>query len=203
MKALSNFFDGIVRRYLPDAFLFAIILTLIVFVSGAVFTKSSLIQMIEFWGDGFWDLLDFAMQMSLIVATGYIFADTPIVRFSLTKLSKIAKTPGQAVLLVTFVGLIASWINYGFGLVVGALMAVYLVKQVPSTNFRLLTAVSYSGYLIWYGELSESALFFISSNGKSFSIRYDYKYSRGRYIIHELQSIYCINIVHNSSIIKL
>ena len=143
------------------------------------------------------------MQMSLIVATGYILADTPIIRLVLTKLSKIAKTPRQAVLLVTFMGLIASWINYDFGLVVGALMAVYLVKQVPSTNFRLLTAVSYSGYLIWYGELSESALFFISSNGKSFSIRYDYKYSRGRYIIHELQSIYCINIVHNSSIIKL
>ena len=165
MKAITNFFDRFAQRYLPDAFLFATILTLLVFVLGIVFTDSSPIQMIGFWGDGFWELLAFAMQMSLIVATGYILANTPAVRGLLTKLSKLANTPTQAIILVTVVGIIASWINYGFGLVVGALMAVYIAKRVPSVNFRLLVASAYSGYLVWHGGLSASAPLLIATDG--------------------------------------
>jgi short-chain fatty acids transporter len=165
MKAFTNFSVRIAHRYLPDAFLFATILTLLVFVLGIAFTESSSIQMLKFWGDGFWKLLAFAMQMALIVATGYILADTPIVRNSLTKLSKLAKTPGQAIVLVTFVGLIGSWINYGFGLVVGALMAVYLVRQIPTVNFHLLVASGYSGYIVWHGGLSGSAPLLVATEG--------------------------------------
>src|SRR5690625_1143305 len=88
MKALTNFFDRIVQRFLPDAFLFAVILTLIVYVMGVIFTDSSPLQMISHWGGGFWDLLDFAMQMALIVTTGYILANTSIVRRILTKISR-------------------------------------------------------------------------------------------------------------------
>src|SRR5699024_7001677 len=113
MKALTRFLDRIVQRYLPDAFLFAVILTLVVLVMGIIFTDSSPIQMIGHWGGGFWDLLDFAMQMSLIVVTGYILANTPFVKGFLTKLSKLANNPVQAVLLVTFTAAVASWINYG------------------------------------------------------------------------------------------
>src|SRR5699024_719029 len=138
MKALTDFFDGIVRKYLPDAFLFAIILTFIVFIMGIVFTSHSPVEVVSYWGDGFWDLLDFSMQMALVVVTGYILASTTIVKKALTKLSTFANTPTQAVLLVTFVTSIATLINYGFGLVVGGLIAVYVVNRVPTADFRLL-----------------------------------------------------------------
>src|SRR5690625_1099831 len=134
MKALTNFFDRIVQRFLPDAFLFAVILTLVVYVMGVIFTDSSPIQMIAHWGGGFWELLDFAMQMALIVTTGYILANTSIVRRILTKISKIANTPAQAIILVTIVASIASLINYGFGLVVGALLAIYVARSEEHTS---------------------------------------------------------------------
>src|SRR5699024_11247320 len=76
-------------------FLFAVILTFVVYVMGFLFTDSSPIEMIGHWGGGFWDLLEFAMQMTLVVTTGYILADTPIVQKGLTKLSKLANTPSQ------------------------------------------------------------------------------------------------------------
>src|SRR5690625_4163784 len=107
---------------------------------GFLFTDSSPIDMIGHWGGGFWDLLEFAMQLTLVVTTGYILADTSIVQKGLTKLSKLANTPSQAIILVTLVASIASWINYGFGLVVGALIATYVARRVPSVNFRLLVA---------------------------------------------------------------
>ncbi|HLS36057.1 MAG TPA: TIGR00366 family protein, partial [Bacillota bacterium] len=165
MKALTNFFDRIVQRFLPDAFLFAVILTLIVYVMGVIFTDSSPLQMISHWGGGFWDLLDFAMQMALIVTTGYILANTSIVRRMLTKISKLANTPAQAIILVTIVASIASIINYGFGLVVGALMAIYVARRVPSANFRLLVASAYSGFLLWHGGFSASAPLLVATEG--------------------------------------
>src|SRR5699024_7081842 len=74
MRGFTNFIDRMVQRYLPDAFLFAVILTLIVYVLGMLTTDSGPVDMLAHWGDGFWGLLEFAMQMSLVVVTGYILA---------------------------------------------------------------------------------------------------------------------------------
>src|SRR5690625_4267985 len=126
LKPLTMFFDRMVRKYLPDAFLFAIILTFIVFILGIGFTNNSPVQMVQYWGDGFWDLLEFAMQMSLIAVTGYILANTPVVKNLLSRVSKLANTPGQAIVLVTIVASIACLINYEIGSVVRALRAVQI-----------------------------------------------------------------------------
>lgn len=165
MKAITNLFDGIVRKYLPDAFLFAVLLTLVVFLMGILMTGSSTIEMVDFWGTGFWDLLAFSMQMALIVVTGYVLANTPIVKTGLVKVSTLAKSPAQAIVLVTFVASIASLINYGFGLVVGALLAIQIVKRVPSVDYRLLVASAYSGFLLWHGGLSGSIPLLIATPG--------------------------------------
>lgn len=164
LKAVTRFFDNMVQKYLPDAFLFAVILTFVVFLMGLIFTNSSPIEMVSFWGDGFWDLLDFSMQMALIVVTGYVLANTPVVKAILSKISTLAKTPAQAIVLVTFIASIASLINYGFGLVVGALIAIQVVKKVPSVDYRLLVASAYSGFLLWHGGLSGSIPLLIASD---------------------------------------
>ncbi|MBN9654922.1 short-chain fatty acid transporter [Halobacillus sp. GSS1] len=156
LRGITNFFDRMVQRFLPDAFLFAIILTLVVFGLGIFFTGSSPGQMVQFWGDGFWNLLAFAMQMSLIVVTGYILANTPLVKAALSKISTLAKTPGQAIVLVTFVAGVACVINYGFGLVAGALLAVHVARRVPNVDYRLLMASAYSGFILWHGGFSGS-----------------------------------------------
>ncbi len=165
LKALTGFFDRLVQRYLPDAFLFAIILTFLVFVIGIIFTDSGPVDMINHWGTGFWDLLAFTMQMALVVVTGYILANAPAIKNFLAGLSKLAKTPAHAIMLVTFVSAIACLINYGFGLVVGALFAIHVAKQVPSADFRILVAGAYSGFLVWHGGLSGSIPLSIATPG--------------------------------------
>lgn len=165
MRGVITFFDRLVQRFLPDAFLFAIILTFVVFLMGVIFTGHSPVEMVGYWGTGFWELLAFAMQMSLIVVTGYILASTPIVKSFLSKLSKIANTPEQAILAVTFVASIACLINYGFGLVVGALYAIHVAKRVPTVDYRVLMASAYSGFLLWHGGLSGSIPLLIATPG--------------------------------------
>lgn len=80
MKALTVFFNRLVQRFLPDAFIFAILLTIIVFFLGLLFTESGPIEMVSYWGTGFWDLLAFTMQMALVVITGYVLANAPVIK---------------------------------------------------------------------------------------------------------------------------
>src|SRR5699024_10550970 len=92
-------------------------------------------------------------------------ANTPIVKKGLKGLSTLANTPGQAIMLVTFVAALASLLNYGFGLVVGALLAIQVVKRVPSVDYRLLVASAYSGFLVWHGGFSASIPLLIATPG--------------------------------------
>ncbi|SDI98460.1 short-chain fatty acid transporter [Natribacillus halophilus] len=163
--SITQFFDRMVQRYLPDAFLFAIILTLVVFIGGIFMADNTPLAMMQHWGDGFWDLLDFSMQMALIVVTGYILANTPIVKSILSRLALFAHTPAQAIVLVTVVATIACLINYGFGLVLGALFARHVVRNVPTVDFRLLIASAYSGFIVWHGGLSGSVPLTINTPG--------------------------------------
>ncbi|QRG68388.1 TIGR00366 family protein [Brevibacillus choshinensis] len=156
MKALSRFFSTLVQKYLPDPFVFALILTIILFASGLIFTDHGPIEMVQFWGSGFWNLLAFAMQMALVLVTGHALASSPLVSRSLTRLAGIAKTPVQGVILVTLGSAIACLINWGFGLIVGALFAKEVAKRVPGSDYRFLIACAYIGFLTWHGGLSGS-----------------------------------------------
>ena len=156
VQSLANFFTRVMQRWLPDAFLFAIILTFVVLISGVVVEDRSVNQMIDFWGDGIWNLLTFAMQALLTLVTGYVLAKTPLVKRLLHLISGIAKTPGQAIVLMTFIALISGWINWGFGLIASGLFAREIAQRVKGVHYPLLVAAAYSGMLIWHAGLSGS-----------------------------------------------
>jgi short-chain fatty acids transporter len=104
------------------------------------------------------------MQMLLVLVTGFMLACTPLVKALLERLASLAKSPGSAIVLVTLVSLIASWINWGFGLVVGALFAKALARKV-SVDYRLLVASAYSGFIVWHGGLAGSVPLTIATPG--------------------------------------
>lgn len=146
----------IAERFLPDAFVFAAALTTFVLLSGIIFTKQPPVAMINHWYSGFWNLHAFAMQMSLIVITGYSLALSPFFNKMLKSMASIPKTSTQGILIVTFVSAIACWINWGFGLVIGAIYAREVAKKVPNIDYRLLIASAYSGFLVWHAGLTGS-----------------------------------------------
>ena len=79
-KKFTNGCVRVVNRWLPDAFLFAIILTLIVFVAAMCATGMGPVEVIAKWGDakgGFWNLLAFSMQMALVLVFGSAMAPAP------------------------------------------------------------------------------------------------------------------------------
>ncbi|MGI9515992.1 MAG: TIGR00366 family protein, partial [Pirellulaceae bacterium] len=108
------------------------------------------------WGSGFWDLAAFTMQMAMILLGGYVVAMSRPVQWVLLGLIGLIRTPTQAVLFCTAAAISASWINWGFGLVVGGVVALEVGKRLPHVPFRVLVASSYSGFLVWHAGLSGS-----------------------------------------------
>ncbi|MHA7919183.1 short-chain fatty acid transporter, partial [Alloalcanivorax xenomutans] len=140
------------------------ILTLVAFAAAMLVEGNSPHAVMVMWGDGFWGLLTFSMQMLLVLVTGFMLASTPLVKGILNRLASLARTPGQAILLVTYVALAASWINWGFGLVVGGLFAKALARQVR-VHYPLLIAAAYSGFIVWHGGLAGSIPLTIATEG--------------------------------------
>ena len=156
IQTTAAFFTRVMQRWMPDAFIFAIIMTMIVLLSGIVFEQQSPIQMVDHWGNGIWKLLSFSMQVMVTLVTGYVLAQTKFVRSALGSLANIANSPSQAIMLVTFIALICSWVSWGFGLVCGALIAREVANKVKGVHYPLLVASAYSGFLIWHSGLSGS-----------------------------------------------
>lgn len=156
LKSTTEFFNTLMEKYLPDAFIFAILLTFIVGGAGIILTPSSPLDMVQFWGGGLDDLFKFAMEMTLILVCGFTLAKTRLMTGLLDRLALLADNSSKAILLATLVSSIACLLNWGFGLVVAGLFAVELGRRVKDINYGLLVAASYSGFLLWHGGFSGS-----------------------------------------------
>ena len=158
-KKFTNGCVRVVNRWLPDAFLFAIILTLVVFVGAMCATGMGPIEIIAKWGDqkgGFWNLLAFSMQMALVLVFGSAMASAKPCKKALRAVAGLCHNDKQAILVTTFVSTLCCWLNWGFGLVIGALLAKEVVRRVPTVDYPLLIASAYSGFVIWHAGLSGS-----------------------------------------------
>ena len=165
MKSIFLLLDKILRRYTPDPFVIAILLSVVTIVLAWALPPESAAEqtsgqrfsfVVESWGDGFWDLAKFTLQMSMILLGGFVVATSPPVKWLLVKMIGLLNSPVQAVLFCTLSAIAASWVNWGFGLVVGGVVALEVGKRLPKVPFRLLVASSYSGFLVWHAGLSGS-----------------------------------------------
>ncbi|WP_353981023.1 short-chain fatty acid transporter [Salinicola endophyticus] len=164
LQKLSRPAVKLVERYLPDPYIFVLLLTLVAALAAMLFEQQSPLAVMRYWGDGFWGLLAFSMQMLLVLVTGFMLASSPPVKRLLDALAGLARSPGGAIVLVTLVSLAASWINWGFGLVIGALFAKALARRIR-VDYRLLIASAYSGFVVWHGGLAGSIPLTIATPG--------------------------------------
>jgi len=155
IATFGRFFAEKFRRWVPDSFIFAIILTLIASVMALLFVGAKPFAIVQSWYKGFWVLLAFAMQMILILVTGFAIAISPPAEKFLDWLSKKVKTPVAVYGVVTFAGLIFSMISWGW-IVLTAVLAREMARRVKRVDYRLLAACVYSSNLGWHGGLSGS-----------------------------------------------
>lgn len=156
LKRLAAFFTYLMRHYLPDAYLFAILLTFLSAVLALIFTTTDFTKLITSWGNGIYGIVAFAFQMILILVTGHCLALTPAVNRILVLIAGIGNTPIKGGMIVAFMTGLCALINWGFGLIVGGLLAMEIAKRTRNADFPFLIASAYSGYVIWHQGLSGS-----------------------------------------------
>ncbi|MCX7779750.1 MAG: TIGR00366 family protein [Negativicutes bacterium] len=165
LHSMARFFVVLVQRYLPDAYLFAVLLTFVAFVMALALTGKSALDLVVMWGNGLYGILAFAMQMILILVTGHALASSKPIKSFLRTLASIPQGPAQAVMLVTFVSGVANFLNWGFGLVVAALFAREIARQVKGVDYSFMVAAGYSGFVIWHAGISGSIPLAVATKG--------------------------------------
>lgn len=155
----------IMQRYLPDPFIFCALLTFLVFGGAVILTKSTPLDVVKNWSNGFWSLLAFSMQMALVLVTGHAMASSNFIKRILSSVASKIKGPKQAIVVVSIVSALACILNWGFGLVIGAIFAKEIAKKVKGVDYRLLIASAYTGFLVWHGGFSGSVPLQLASGG--------------------------------------
>ncbi len=179
LTAVQKFGEAIadrVERWMPNPFLFAIILTYVAAVAALIWEGSPVTEIALSWYGGFWNLLQFAMQMVLILVTATVVAYHPRVKGMILRLVKLPRSGRQAVLLVGLGSMLTGWISWGLGLVFGAILAREMgkqsVKSGMAAHYPLLAVAGYMGMsLTWGWGLSSSAGLLQATDGNIFMVQ--------------------------------
>ena len=169
-RGLTSITVALFERWMPDPFVIAIALTLATALAALLFApKGQPDVVIKGWYDGIFSILAFAFQMILILVTGHALANAPPVKRAIAALVGLAKTPNQAVVLTFLICAAASFLNWGFGLVVAAMLSREVASRMR-IDFGWLVAAAYSGWVVWATGFSSSIALTQASKGNALNI---------------------------------
>ncbi|CAM1372019.1 short-chain fatty acid transporter [Tenacibaculum xiamenense] len=180
---ITQLIENVFKKYLPSPFTIAILLTLITFALGVVFTKpesSNLsmysLEVLSFWEKGVWTngLLVFAYQMMLILVLGHVLVLSKPVSNLILHVTKYCTNTATSAAIVSCTTMLVAFFNWGLGLIFGALLARKVAEHAQSRNiplnYPIIGAAGYVGLMVWHGGISGSAPIKINETGHIKSI---------------------------------
>jgi short-chain fatty acids transporter len=161
------------ERWMPDPFIFAILLVFVIFIMGIIIQGLNPYELAQCMYKGFWKFLAFAMQMVIILITGYAIAYHPAVHGGIVRMCSWPKNGKQAALLVATCTAVLYWVNWGLGLIFGALFAREMGRQAyfrkMPLHYPMIIASAYGlPILLWHWGLSGSAPLLMTVAGHPF-----------------------------------
>jgi len=160
---------GVFRASAPDPFVLAVLLTALTLLLALTLGKApdgsalTLTGVVDLWSadNGVWAFLKFAMQMCLILVTGHALASSPPMARAINALARLPRTGAQACALVALVAATLGSLNWGLGLIAGALIARDIGRSLEQRGVRahypVIAAAGYVGLMVWHGGFSGTA----------------------------------------------
>jgi short-chain fatty acids transporter len=151
-------FTSWAERWFPDAFIFVAIAVVVV-AAASLANGASPAAVSAAFGNGFWSLITFTMQMAFVAIGGYVVATSAPARRLIGWLADLPSNGRSAVGLVAVVSMLASLLNWGLSLILGGLLVLALAaRQELRMDYRAGAAAAYLGLgATWAMGLSSSA----------------------------------------------
>ena len=151
-------FTAWAERWFPDAFVFVAIAVVVV-AAAAMLNGAPPMTVAKSFGDGFWSLITFTMQMAFVAIGGYVVATSPPAQRLIRAIARIPGTGKGAVGMIAAVSMIASLFNWGLSLIFGGLLARAMAERDDiRVDYRAAGAAAYLGLgATWAMGLSSSA----------------------------------------------
>nr|WP_319387886.1 TIGR00366 family protein [uncultured Cohaesibacter sp.] len=140
----SKKFNFAADKLIPESFVFALILTAIVFVLAFFLTEAGPMKIIEAWYGGLWSMISFAFQMTIMVVLTSMAAKSPQLERILSSIASAPKSATSAYVILIVFATVSSWINWAFGTILSPVLAMYLSKNIKGVHFPLMIAVGYA-----------------------------------------------------------
>jgi short-chain fatty acids transporter len=145
------------ERFFPDAFVFALAAIVLVFFGGMAIGVAPA-KLVNEFGGGFWSLVNFTMQMAVVIIGGFVVASSPPFARLTARLASIPKTARGAVAFVAAFAMLSSLISWGLSLIFTGLLVREIARRMERVDYRALGAAAYLGLgSVWALGLSSSA----------------------------------------------
>ncbi|MDX6351075.1 MAG: short-chain fatty acid transporter [Streptomyces sp.] len=172
-------FTAFTEKWLPDALGFVLVGTFAVFALGLATGEklfgapsdpaaTSGYGLIDAWGQGFWSLITFTLQMAMIIIAGYAVAVSPPVGRLIATVARVPRTPRGAIAFTAAVAMVTSYLNWAFSLIFTAILAKEIARRVTGVDYRALGAMAFLGLgTVWAQGLSGSAALQVAGSASS------------------------------------
>lgn len=151
-SSIADFCD----RWFPDAFVFALIAVFVVIAFGLAIGEAPS-TLVTAFGDGFWTLIPFTMQMALIIVGGFVVASSPPCRRLIERMAGVPRSSRGCVAFVALFAMLTSLLSWGFSLIFTGLLVREILRQREHVDFRSIGAAAYLGLgSVWSLGLSSS-----------------------------------------------
>nr|WP_202944802.1 TIGR00366 family protein [Beijerinckia indica] len=146
------------ERWFPDAYVFAL-LALIIVALCALANGTPIEAVAQSFGDGFWGLIPFTMQMAMLVIGGYCVARSPAASWLIEALARFPQSARGTIVFVAIVAITTSLVHWAFSTVFCALLVRTLARREDLRfDYRAASAAAYLGLgAVWALGISSSA----------------------------------------------
>lgn len=169
MNSIIDFFVRFFLRWVPDAFVVALVLSLLTFGLAITVAGFGVVETLNSWGDGFWNLLRFTNQITLTLLLGYALANTPPVRAGLAQVAGYVNTPTVAYSVACLITGVCALVSWGLSLIVAGIVSRSIGESCRTrgivVHYPLLVASAFSGFVVWHQGLSSSVGLTIATPG--------------------------------------
>jgi len=146
------------EKWFPDSYIFALLGVIIVSVA-ALSIGAPIKDVATSFGNGFWSLIPFTLQMTMLIIVGYVVSVSKPVKFLIQKMARIPSSGRGAIVLVATVSLLISLVNWAVSTILTALLVIALAKRKElNMDYRAAAAAAIIGMgATWALGISSSA----------------------------------------------